>query len=158
MISRHPAWLEPGESGLRANWISPFVFPDGEAAAAPLGDRDVVYTYSRTFDRPAGAMTIAWASDNAAVLRLNGRVLDSADDWGFLNPRRLTVGLAGLLDADNLLEVEVVNLACDCANPTGLLVNVAPVPLPAASGVMVTGLAFLAMAARRRRPSGSRQE
>lgn len=137
-------WLADNST---SRWITPTI-ADNHAVGT--------YTYSTTFDLTGLIASTAnvngrWASDNNAVMRLNGSQVSlspSFTAWTNFNITNFFV--AGV----NVLEFVVTNAAGTVGNPTGLRVEMSgtatPVPEPASIAMWSLGALGLVFARRKR--------
>jgi hypothetical protein len=161
-----PFWIDPAaDPTLTAKWLSPTVGgPLGNSGFncvtfCPQDDQtalrqDAIYEYTLDFTNPNHQVDVQWATDNGAEFYLNGTLVNTIVNPGVFNPGSFVAFsiAAGDFQASNTFRVVVTNQAQDNdGNPTGLLVNIAPVPVPAALPLFVGGLGLLGWLARRRR-------
>jgi PEP-CTERM motif len=111
-----------------------------------------------TFGNPGASVDIQWSSDNGAEFYLNGNLLSTVGSTGYGALVSFTIA-AATFSGSNTFLVKVQNEACNCNNPTGLLVSASPssapapsaVPLPAALPLFASGLGVMGFLGWRRK-------
>ncbi len=139
VIGTAGAWVSPP---VDASWIAP--------TSETIDDPVATYIYTTTFDltgfdSTTASITGMWATDNDAVIFLNGNNTgNSKDIYGYtsLDPFSISTGFVSGL---NVLEFRVNNSFSNFDNPTALLLTevegvVSAIPLPAAIWLFGSGL------------------
>lgn len=137
-----------------SNWITPYAGGGTTATSDALVGE---YHYSLNFGNPGVSVPIQWSSDNGAEFYLNGSLLSTVNDTGYSSLVSFLIPAAAF-SANNIFEVIVQNIACDCNNPTGFLLSTAisapsvpSVPLPAALPLFASGMGALGLLGWRRK-------
>ncbi|TFW27097.1 PEP-CTERM sorting domain-containing protein [Duganella callida] len=145
-------WLANSDT---SKWITPTASQSQSFDAWSAG----TYTYTLNFDlsgynAATAAFTGRLAADNSVVVKLNNQVISSASgftDWSAFSAN------SGFVSGINQLDFVVSNWAQNGGNPTGLRVEflssgiAAAVPEPETYAMLLSGLAILGYAARRRK-------
>ena len=139
-----------------ANWITPYPNSNNLAANDPNANaRDAEYFYKLAFDNPNQDLTIHWSSDNDAAFFLNTELLarSNATQTDYNHLITFTILAGDFLSGSNTFTVDLFNraFANPPGNPTGLIVDVQTVPLPAALPLFAGGLGVMGWFARRKK-------
>jgi len=138
------AWVIPSQD---SQWIGPQSHASG-LTCDPVG----VYTYTLTFylkglDSTTASISGKWATDNSAVLLLNGHTIATKiGEYGYSSLADFSQTGSYFVKGNNTLEFIVTNLDNgNNGNPSGLLVtgltgSTSSVPLPAAVWLLGSGL------------------
>jgi hypothetical protein len=130
----HPAWES---SGADAMWIAPTT----SSANHLPGDYIYTLTFTITSDPANVSISGRWATDNSAVIWLNGH------NTGISKPLRGFESLSefalteGFISGPNTLEFRVNNASGTSGNPTGLLVtDLSATVVPAPGAILLAGI------------------
>lgn len=131
----HTAWTNPGADAM---WIAP--------TASNVNDPQGDYIYTLNFDITSDPANVSisgkWATDNSAVIWLNGietGISKPLEGFKSLTAFSLT---EGFVSGENTLEFRVNNASGTSGNPTGLLVtDLSATVVPAPGALLLAGIA-----------------